>query len=695
MPNPTESFYHRAEEVKPFIEPFFKKRIFPEERPTILLVAAVAASGKTTTAQALSNRTNLPILDLAKHQPVGGNSLTGLLTEVYSDDQISHVFTALKKGNFGIIIDGLDEGLSKTKKPAFEAFLDDILKRSQNSSATTMILFGREQVIFDAWIHFEERKAKVGWIEIQPFNEEQAKEYIDNYVREKYDIDKARNRYYYELRDLLLDNLKEVFHRSELKGKGDFLSFIGYPPVLDTIAALLINEKNYFKALQNVKKWEKTFGPNFLMRISDYLLSREKDEKVFPNLVENMIASLPDKHKHQGEKAFSPEEQCARVIAHVIKKPKLLYKIFDDSKLNEKYENSLESFIKEHPFLKDDKIRNAVFEAVSVAYCMTSEIDEFEELAYEYILRNNLTYYLLYVLKEVVSRENKLIKIKFLNAFLQSSYGFFDPKGYIDIECVGASWDETHDSESSIADFEVRLWIPSKEDNETFSEVDFNFNFAVDHGEEIVIGPKLMNTYLCLPCHVVFDDRGDFEVAGLCHLNARSINIDVSNLVVKALPDVNEFVKKSEDQGLFVEAEKVVGDVSDEVLIYDSHISIAGKETALDYNLMPYLLRVDWGPSDDLLWKKYLRMRNILIHFRSHKKGGLAKFRDKIQHSRVLKDDLGQRVLDKLLAERVLTHDPKFYYLNPDQFSKKLGTTWQDLRKYVINDLVKKFLSDV
>ena len=149
--SPSESFFVKTERVDPYIEPGFSKDEFPKEKPSILLVSALGASGKTTTAHALSFDIQMPILDLAKHKAVGDNTLTGILTTAYPIGEIGAVLEGLSKGTHGIIIDGIDEGRSKTTEQAFEAFLDDLIQRSKGSTSTTIVVFGRSQVLFSTW----------------------------------------------------------------------------------------------------------------------------------------------------------------------------------------------------------------------------------------------------------------------------------------------------------------------------------------------------------------------------------------------------------------------------------------------------------------------------------------------------------------------------------------------------------------
>jgi hypothetical protein len=118
-------------------------------------------------------------------------------------------------------------------------------------------------------------------------------------------------------------------------------------------------------------------------------------------------------------------------------------------------------------------------------------------------------------------------------------------------------------------------------------------------------------------------------------------------------------------------------------------------EHALDYPLAKYVHRVAMPFADPLLREKYRRLRSILTKFASHKKGGLAKYRDKIEHQRVLQNELGRRVLAALLKQGILWSDPKFYHIAPEQCDAKLGVSWHQLRHYESSSKLEAFLKSV
>ena len=60
-------------------------------------------------------------------------------------------------------------------------------------------------------------------------------------------------------------------------------------------------------------------------------------------------------------------------------------------------------------------------------------------------------------------------------------------------------------------------------------------------------------------------------------------------------------------------------------------------------------------PEDPTLQEKFLRLKRILVHFRSHGKGTLAKYRHKIEHTRILGTESGPAILDRLLRDGILT----------------------------------------
>ena len=244
----------------------------------MLLISAVGATGKSALAKVLSVRLNLPLLSLGRHKPVGDNTLTGLLTTSFAVDQLSAIFQSIDSGEFGIIIDGIDEGRSKTTEQAFQAFLDDLARLCKGAKSPSFVLLGRTQILEECWIYLDDKGISTGLLTIDPFNPDQARAYIDKFTDGP---NSSQASQYYETRDLILNKLSTAFSAADAAPGGNFLSFIGYPPVLDAIVTLLNEERNYHRLKEQLADSRSTnIEIDLLLKIADYILARERDEKV-------------------------------------------------------------------------------------------------------------------------------------------------------------------------------------------------------------------------------------------------------------------------------------------------------------------------------------------------------------------------------------------------------------------------------
>lgn len=683
LQRPSDSFFVMPTRIAPYIEPSFSKVDFPKEKPAILLVSAVGASGKTTTARALSFDTQLPILDLAKHKAVGADALTGILTSAYPIEKVGPVLEGLRSGTHGIIIDGIDEARSKTTEQAFEAFLDDLIERSKGSDGSTIVVLGRSQVLLSTWCYLVDKEVDVGMVQIDPFDLDQARSYIDAMVSER---DTGQQENYEQARDGILSRLSAAFQSTAKTGaESTFLSFIGYPPVLDAIATLLRKEPNYHRIQQALKDGTGAqLEIQLLIDISDYLLDREHEEKAVPNFVDAIVADAGDRYgKELRQTLFDTEEQCARVLSRALSRA-FPRQVIGDSALNERYERSVATFCTDHPFLDDVRVRNAVFAAVATARCALSGISEYRTLAYDYAAANRPTYHLLYIV--AVLAETREVSVNCFNMLIQSCSEFLGLNAEISVDIDGDSWEEDPGKDNT-AELTINIEFPEKNHKRTFM-----FKGVVDT-QTIPLGPYLINTKVTLPCHIDLSNISAIEAIGDCSISAEVVHVDAPDLIVRGLLQRSQGETKG-DTGLFIDARKVEGHAG-MVSLAGGKIEIQCVEHSLVYPLAKYARKVTPMHADPTLREKYRRLRRILSEFASHSRGGLGKYRDKIEHGRVLKNDTGKKILDALVREHVLRPDPKFYFVDPDRFDAKLGISWPQLRQYQSSAKLDMFLRRV
>lgn len=83
------------------------------------------------------------------------------------------------------------------------------------------------------------------------------------------------------------------------------------------------------------------------------------------------------------------------------------------------------------------------------------------------------------------------------------------------------------------------------------------------------------------------------------------------------------------------------------------------------------------------------------MHFRSHSRGALAKYKGKVEHWRVLGNDLGWEILQRCISDDIITLRGNLYFLNPENVDKWLGISWLDLRKGRTSKKLEEYLRSV
>jgi hypothetical protein len=84
-------------------------------------------------------------------------------------------------------------------------------------------------------------------------------------------------------------------------------------------------------------------------------------------------------------------------------------------------------------------------------------------------------------------------------------------------------------------------------------------------------------------------------------------------------------------------------------------------------------------------------IRRIVLSLRSHSKGSLARFKDKIEHRRVLKNPMGKALLEKLCHDGILKLKDEFYHWVPDRADAILKVSWQGLRNRQVTYAMKDY----
>ena len=254
--------------------------------------------------------------------------------------------------------------------------------------------FGRSQVLINTWLYLAEKDADVGLVKIDPFSLDHAKKYIDAYVTGRNPDQQAM---YAQARDGVLDKLGAAFAPSKTEDD-TFLSFIGYPPVLDAIATLLREEQNYHRINQALSDGGNgNLEVDLLIRIANYLLDRERSAKAKPNFIDGIAAeadsALADVLRNS---LYDRAEQSARILSRALGQ-RFTKQVISDNALNEQYEKAWETWCLEHPFSDDNRVRNAV-SRLSQLPTGIEQRGRVSGTRDEYTQKRRPTYHLLYIM---------------------------------------------------------------------------------------------------------------------------------------------------------------------------------------------------------------------------------------------------------------------------------------------------------
>lgn len=677
MSKPSVSFRVAEKPDFKYIEPEFTKEEFEIEKPAVILVSAAGATGKSALANVLSHELSIPLLDLSKHKPVGDNTLTGLVADSFDFDNLSKVLEGFKKGSFGIIIDGVDEGRAKVTEKAFDAFLDDIVQRCQGTTITSCVLLGRTNVLEDCCLYLADKGISTGLISIQPFDVKQAKNYIDTLTG---GTDSSFASEYESTRDAILNLLSAAFHEKEGSKTQEFLPFIGYPPVLDAIATLLKGERDYHKLRQNITNvGSGSIEIDLLSKINGYILNRERDQKVHPNILNPIIKELPlERQKSIKENAYDVKEQCQRLVSHCLNKDLRMSTILEAA-LNDRYEEQLAEFIPDHPFVTRNCFRNAVFESFALAELMTSNDPSHVSLVTEYANSHKHSYHLVYFLNQFASESP--MPDDYLHTVLEAAYEFRSSKMIVDVH-VGSSQSAKRVISKP---FTIEAEIEIEMLGDDGKEKQFRLLFEVNK-EKLYLGRMLSSTYISLPIEVIIESPQEIELIAPVYIEAESINLFSNELIVRNPP------KSSGENFVDLVAQTINSSLTN-IKSFGAELHfIIPKKTGLAYPIFEYAVEASILTEDSEIPEKYLRLKRILVEFRSHNRGQLARFRGKIESPRVLRNEIGQAILTQLIKDNLITLKDVHYFLNTDRLGSILGISWQDLCAARTNDKLTTYL---
>ncbi|WP_256788122.1 hypothetical protein [Frankia sp. AvcI1] len=316
-----------------------------EEYLPVTLVSARGAAGKSMAAVELAARLDAPLWRLELDKAVSATSLEYALGQYLGSHDVRSRLD--KDRHQFIVVDSLDEARARVSGVSWTEFIESLGLLAEHG--LRYVLFGRERTLEDVWVGLCDLNLRVAWWEISHFAAPQCAEYIDGVVQKRDPEATCSSFEYRAARDALVASLRSA---AEGPHAG---AFVGYPPVLDAVAAMLIKRPNLLSIRQQ-------FEPDglpaegrieLLQRILGGLLERDQTK----------ISSMAVEIGVDPKLTYRPHEQT-RWLCHFLEgadPPDLAY--IASATARQDYVKRISTFASEHPFRTENKWASPVFES--------------------------------------------------------------------------------------------------------------------------------------------------------------------------------------------------------------------------------------------------------------------------------------------------------------------------------------------
>lgn len=647
-----------------FIEPdLLLRHDFDNVSSPVWLVSAPGAVGKSTLAKELCARSGAVYLDLAEAATVAGNYITGGLYK-------NGLLDDWALGKTTVLVDALDEARLRVTQSSYKDFVEDVYNISR-SRGVPVILFGRVGIIEETWLFLEELGLSCPIIDIQHFDHEKSKQFVMSSLLtmkgEKY---RGLERLLESSYSVFESSADELLRGLESTSGHDGARFSGYAPVLESIATMLAGVSN---PAQLDESKQAAMQQEVIQRIPEEILKRES---------EKLRAQLQKFPPDVLEKLYGKEEQLDRLsrIVYGVNIPYANQEV--PGCLAAEYDKAVGDFISQHPFLDGTgrKPANSVLSAVIQAHSLLSKDPDVVLAAEGFVSggkwKSNPFLFEFY-LEELakLGEENKVVTPEHV-AYLYESLGSRAESGtsiYMNIE---------------------------GEEGEDYADVEIQV-FSNDGGATYEI-PELKTSQagkLYFPRYIrgVFVDAPEIDVR-IGSSNAvelfSPVNINVSSVEF----DCEEISVARGDSQLADDLSVVQVEAGE--LKFNALNKVPLVRKGVEFSVSwPGARRFPWTGfsiekaqfEDTEIDEKTRRLSKIILAFRSHSKGELARLKDKLNHSRMSKG-WGGVILEKLKEDGVIREEGRMYVLDPDELRDVVGTSFHEARSRDFNEKALSYL---
>lgn len=623
------------------------------EDARIILISAPGAVGKSVMARELSNQTGAIYLDLSQATTIAGNYLIGGLAN-------KDILNEWNKGTAGLVIDSLDEARLRVTQNSFEDFLEDV-KNISTRNPNPIIIFGRVGIIEETWLILNDiHDISCPVFDIEFFNESEASLFILESIKGLYDSNSLNNDYKHlpaSLRDhyaVYEKSVSEIVASLKKVSGNESTRFYGYAPVLDAVSKVvgtISNPSRISDEMANI------LSGKLLLNICKAILIREQGK---------LTTQLSEKFHPIKDYLYSIEEQLNRLACQILNVGTISIPSVLSSDLVSVYNDAVSSMLPQHPFLDGAgrKPASSVFEACILAHALQSGKSDIAKAARNYCLcgRTTPNPFLFDFFAEALSEEGKdKISSEYIGLLFDSA-----------LSKLKNSDNATLIVNDNYDDLSLNIEFILNE-NDSYKETEF----SSDGCGVILLGSKVGNVFINTESSdVEFSSSDQLELFSPMSISCDNLIIHSERIIVKSMKI------DGENTNVILEAKNFKSDKPVNVPIVRPSSE----------------LYVSWPSSEVFPWSSFsskfsddessgrvadtLRVfRRIIMAFRSHSKGRLARLQDKINHARMLRDADGRTLLTKLIDDGVITAESHMYYLEPNKLGSVTGASFLDVNK--------------
>ncbi len=645
-----------------FVEPSLSLQSGDPTSAKLYIISAPGAVGKSTIARALAYRSNYILVDVAKTAPLGGNFFKGGLINALGFDALNET----SSGHVGLIIDGIDEAQLRTTPDGFTSAFEDLFQILKLDMSLPAIIFGRALAADDVKIISELYDISPCCLDINYFNDQQSISYMENRSKllsqRNTETSTLYNTHHHSFNELA----KTTRHKISEVGGGSDVQFSGYAPVLDAICEYSL-QPGITNPRSLISQLEGTTPIELINSIALSILKREQGK-----LTDQLKRKYPN---HDFSFVYSEQEQKSRLLEKLTGIPHQYHQLRLTDEIYKDYISMVEQFIGQHPFMDASGCHtaNSVFSADIFAWAMHQENLNSTTIKSIIKSRQHISGLLFDVYKSKMPQD-KLVPLSHVG-ILYKSLQLQTPLG------KRAALDITSDN-----DIEVTFSTMDQLDD---AQIDIKLAKTTNADTSLELMSPIGNVFIDAP---IFLTLGDDETL---QINAPT-DISVDQLVIASRNIFVHGAQKTESSTIItINSNETDCSRARNINIQHCELQVSWPDCTI-HPWTPYAFQPPSPPNEAIGFMRR-RFRKIIMSFRSHSKGRLVRFAKKIDSLRMLKDDRGWQLIERLRQDNILHLMDRgvFYELNQDIMFQLLDIDYIGLQKQRYNKKIDDYLDSI